>query len=296
MLAAVAEAPPSASPAAVHGGLVQQAVAGAAAGLEAAAAVAQEAATEEEMEGEEAMGQTAQLEAKALSWPLLPTDCSQQRAASLQLAALSAVFSDTRQAKALTPQNVEAAVGSILRLLIAPNATASISPQQTAAVATLAAVAGSAHADVLSQAALPQLVAAAGQQATAATALAALQALAAASNSLQLDVVVALDQAIQQQLPAAAGAAGAAAAPANGATLLLHQLLQAATGIVSSAPVQATPTDAPKPPCFLQLAQHVFGAVQLLPALAEAAGFNAGGSMHCGFYLSSLSIGLMLLY
>lgn len=266
LLEALASAPsgtgngrPAHGAASVDASLVRQTVAAAAAALFAAAASLQAVASVAEAEEEEEEEETVGVGAVA-RWPVLLEDCTQHRAAALQLAALAAVFADNCLAAALTRQDAESAVACTLLLLLGP-----ASQLRQAAVAALAAVAGGSHASVLLDAALPQLVTAALQLPTAAAALATLQALAAASQSLQPGIVAALDRTIQQLLPVAVAEALGAA---NGSRQILQQLLQASQQVIAAWDAG---TAAAAPDCFLQLGRHMFDAVQLLPPQAAAA-------------------------
>lgn len=268
LLEALAAAPAEAKAAASGptGALLQQLVAAAAASLAAAASVQLSAAAAMEEDGAvEASGRSA---AAAERWPLHPSDCSQQHTTALQLAALATVFGDERQMAVLQQPQLEAAMAATLQLL---SATGSSAQRRQAAVAPLTALAGSSRAAVLAEDALPQLITAAGRQQSAGTSLAALQALATASSSLRLEIVVALDQAIQQQLPVAIAAAPSAGACNSAA--LLKQLLAATTAIVSAADAAAVATPAAEPAAaaaggFVRLGQHLLDAVLMLPQQA----------------------------
>lgn len=266
LLEATAAAPAGSHALPVNGALLQQVVATAAAGLAAAAAEQQAgvAAMEEDTEEQEEEG-GASRSAAAERWALHPSDCTQLQVTSLQLAALATVFGDARQVAALEQPQLEAAMAAALQLLAVAGGSRR---RQQAAVAPLTALAGGSRAAVLAEGALPRLVAAAGDAQSAGAALAALRALAAASSSLQLEIVMALDQAIQQQLPAVAAAtpADAGSSGSDRAALLL-QLLTAATAIVSAASIS---DGAAAPPAFLHLGQHVLDSVLLLPQQAAA--------------------------
>lgn len=265
LLEASATAPADVLPSGLDGALVQQAVAAAAASL-AAAAAEQAASAAHSMEGE-AEGEDAEdSRPQTLErWPLIPGDCTRERATALQLRVLATSFDDPGQTAALQRQQVEAALAAILQLVAAAGSN---DARQQAAVAPLTALAGSSQAAVLAEQALPQLVAAAAQQASAPAALVALQALASANSSLQLGIVAALDEGIQEQLPAAAAEAGEGG---GNSTALLLQLLAAATGIVAAPAASAATATAPvEASCFLQLGRHLFDAVVLLPQQSAA--------------------------
>jgi hypothetical protein len=266
--ATAARALPGAAALLLNGTLLQQTIAAAAAGLASAAAA--QAADADSGDGDE--GAEEAWTADCAAWPLLPEDCTQQRVAALQLAALAAIFGDAAMAGAASRPTVEAALQSVVQLLLAPPGGSA--PPRTAAVAALAALAGGSHAEALADAALPQLVAAAQQPQSAPPALAALRALAAASVAVQLEIVVLLDQAIQQLLPAAV-AAGQAGGGGADSQQVLQQLLAAAGDVVSAAQPaggESAPSGAAAAGRFLQLGQHLFDAVQLLPAGCVAAG------------------------
>ena len=240
--------------------LVAAAVASAADALAASVQQLAAAAGEEEEEESEQEGASRKSSAR---WVLHPSDCSQQQATMLQLALLATVLAAPQLAAGLPVQQVEAAADSTLQQLIAAGSSPA---RQQQAVAPLRALASSSHAALVAERVLPQLVAAAGKPQSAAAALAALRALAEASGGLRLDIVLALDQAIQQQLPATMGPAGSDSS--SGA--LLQQLLAAATGIVSAAPGDGL-DEAGAAAGVLPLAQHLFDAAMLLPAQAAAA-------------------------
>jgi hypothetical protein len=268
-LAPASEVAARAAPA-LDGALLQQVLTAAAAAL--AATAAEQAAAAMEEDGSAADTTQQQQQGQGELWPLHPADCTQEQATAQQLAALATVFADPRLAGALQLQQVEAAVSAILQLLTAPGAAgaapaagSSSQAQQQAAVAALTALAGSSHAGVLADRALPQLVAVAVQQQSAAAALASLQALAAASSSLHSEIVGELDRAIQQQLPAVADTSSDSN---SSSTALLQQLLQAATGIVAAS--AAGPEGAAGAGALL-LGRHLFDAVMQLPAHAAAA-------------------------
>ena len=242
------------------GSLVAAAVASAAAALAASAQQLAAAAGEEDEEESEQEGGSRK---SSVRWVLHPSDCSQQQATMLQLALLATVLAAPHLAAGLPVQQVETAADSTLQQLIVAGSSPA---RQQQAVAPLRALASSSHAALVAERVLPQLVAAAGKPHSAAAALAALRALAEASGGLRLDIVLALDQAIQQQLPATLGPAGSDSS--SGA--LLQQLLAAATAIVSAAPGDG-PDEAGAAAGVLPLAQHLFDAAMLLPAQAAAA-------------------------
>lgn len=254
--------------------LLQRSVSMAAAAL-AAQAAASGAGSEDDEEDEEEEGE-AEAAPKAARWPLAPADCTSQQAATQQLGVLAAAFGAGHLAATLERQQVEAAAAGAVQLLTVSGVQSQ--RQQAAAVAALTALAGGAHATVLTESALPRLVAAAGQRQSAGVALAALQALAAANSSLQLQIVAALDNAIEQLLPAAAAEGGVeAGAPGKGSAELLVQLLQAAARIVAAAPAaqpagspDAATSAAAAAEAALQLGQHLFDATQLLPPAAAS--------------------------
>lgn len=259
LLEAAAAAPEAATAGGSDGSLVAAAVGAAAAAL--AASAQQQAAEAGEGEEEEDEAESGSRK-PAERWVLHPSDCGRQQATMLQLALLSAVLAAPQLVASLQPQQVQAAADSTLGQLTAAGSSRA---RQQQAVGPLRALASSSHAAVVAERVLPRLVAAAGQPQSAAAALAALRALAEASGGLQLDIVLALDQAIQQQLPTALAPAGSS----SDATLL-QQLLTAATAIVSAAPagLEAGPGTAAG---VLPLAQHLFDAVMLLPEQPAAA-------------------------
>lgn len=259
LLEAAAAAPEAAAAGGPDSSLVAAAVGAAAAALAASAQQQAAEAGEGEEEEDEAEGGSRK---PAERWVLHPSDCSQQQATMLQLALLSAVLAAPQLVASLQPQQVEAAADSTLGQLTAAGSSRA---RQQQAVGPLRALASSSHAAVVAERVLPRLVAAAGQPQSAAAALTALRALAEASGGLQLDIVLALDQAIQQQLPTALGPAGSTSDVA-----LLQQLLAAATAIVSAAPAGGE-AGAGTAAGVLPLAQHLFDAVMLLPEQPEAA-------------------------
>ncbi|KAL4426394.1 hypothetical protein ABPG77_004688 [Micractinium sp. CCAP 211/92] len=278
LLQAAAAAPPvdcsalASALATASSALLQRAVSAAADALAPAAAKEAAAAADrmdiDSCEDDELAARGASL------WPLAPADCTCQHAATLQLAALGAVFGCQSLAAALQPAQIETAVGSVLQLLAVPG----LSQQQlAAAVAPLAALACGSHSTMLAACALPRLLAAAEEPRSAAAALAALQALGAASASLRGDIVSALDLAIQQQLRAAAAGATHSSAAAD----LLQQLLKAAAGMVTGAATSSlasSKSDAvgeageaeESSGNFLELGQHLLEAASQLPQAATA--------------------------
>lgn len=259
LLEATGAAPAEAAAAEVGpDGSLSAAVGAAAAALAASAQQAAEAGEEEEEEEEAGSRKPAE------HWVLHPSDCNQRQASALHLALLAAVLAAPRLAASLQAQQVEAAADSALQQLTAAGSSRA---RQQQAVAPLRALAGSSHAAVVAEQVLPRLVAAAGQPHTAAAALAALRALAEASSGLQLDIRLALDQAIQQQLPEALAAVGTG----SDSAALLQQLLAAATAIVSAAPSNGL-AEGGAAVGMLPLAQHLFDAAMLLPSHAAAAG------------------------
>lgn len=228
--------------------LVQQIAEEAAAGAVAAAAQSISAGSEEEEEEEGS--------SEPSLWNTALSAYTAQQAAWLQLAAIEAVLQAPQLAAAVPQGTVDAALSAALAA-ITPAAAASrtLHPQATAALCALAA---SGVGGAAAQRAVPALLAAAMQAEGGEGPLAALQALAAASPSLQTEVFVALDGAVQTGLEAAGTSAAASS--------LAHRLLRAAADLALAA--EAEGTQQAQQQCG-QLAQHLQDAVLMLDPSAE---------------------------
>lgn len=274
LLQAAAAAPPAdcSALAGTCSALLQRAVSAAADAL--ATAAAEEAAAAANHMDNDSCEDDGLAAPGASLWPLAPANCTQQHAATLQLAALGDVFGCQPLAAAVEPAQIETAVSSVLQLLAVPGLS---QQQQAAAVAPLAALACGPHSAMLAACALPRLLEAAEEPRSAAAALAALQALGAASASLRGDIVSALDLAIQQQLRKAAAGATDSSAAAD----VLQQLLKAAAGMMTSAATSSLASSkgdsagqageaGESSGNFLELGQHLLEAASQLPQAATA--------------------------
>jgi DNA repair/transcription protein MET18/MMS19 len=183
-----------------------------------------------------------------------------------QVAALRALLGAAPLAGQLQAGEAEAVLGALLAVVAGGESSAGT---QAEAVEALCAMAVGPHAAVLARRGLPALLQAATRpQGQRTPALDALQRLSAADAGVQLEVMQALDQAVQLTLPAAARPGGGAAAE------LAVDLLQAAAGIAGAPDGSAAQRQA-----AVVLAQHLLDAALLAeegaagspPALLEAA-------------------------